>query len=288
MADAELAAWAEARAADGVPLPEPYAEDQHEAVTVEVDGVDVGGAVLAFGDEPDGRRCSVRVLQTTLPRDDTEVWTAVAGALGEHARARGATSLTTAVAPALTGAFGRAGFQATMIAGAGPLDRDNAPDLQVDRTVAVRPMDLEERRRFAVEAREVMVSGMELAGVVDPASRRLDELDARLARLAEDSAPEGELLLTATVADEPVGSAWATLVPRVDGLDYFGHTMFLYAEHRGRGLSKSFLGALVRNAEHLGVTDIHARVYGRDEWARQQFLRTTDGVEDVHVRKDLS
>lgn len=284
----ELASWAAARAADGVPLPDPYGDDEHEGVVVEVDGVDVGGAVLAYGQEPDGVRCSVRVLQTTLPRDAADIWTAVATALEEHSRARGAATLTTAVAPELTAAFGRAGFRATMISGVGPLDREAAPDLQLDRTVAVRPMEAEERRRFAVEAREVMVTGMQLAGVVDPASSRLDELDARLAGLADGVPPEGELLLTATVGGQPVGSAWATLVPRDDGLDYYGHTMFLYAEHRGRGLSKSFLGALVRHAEELGATDIHARVYGRDEWARQQFLRTTDGVTDVQVRKDLT
>jgi GNAT superfamily N-acetyltransferase len=287
MPETELADWGAARAGDGVPLPEPYADDEHHAVIVEVDGVDVGGAILAFAQEGDGIRCLIRVLQTTVPRDATDVWTAIATAFEEHGRARGATILGTAVAPELSAAFGRAGYRATMISGAAPLDRHSAPDLQVDHTVAVRPMDGAERRRFVDEGREVLLAGMVRAGVVEPASNRLDELEARLARLADDPPPEGELLLTAVVDGRPVGSAWATLAPRDDGLDYFGHTMFLYPEARGRGLSKSFLGALIRHAEDLGVTDIQARVYGHDQWARQNFIRDPSAVSDVHLRKDL-
>jgi GNAT superfamily N-acetyltransferase len=288
MPDAELAAWADARAADGVPLPEPYGDDEHEAVTVEVDGVVVGGALLAYGQEKQGLRCSVRVLQTTLPRDAVEHWTDVARAFEEHGRTRGVTTLSTAVAPELTAAFGRAGYQATMISASGSLDRDTAPDLQVDHTVAVRPMDTAERMRFVQEAREILVAGMTQAGVVNPAANGLDELDARLRRLIEDPPPSEELLLTATVNGEPVGSAWATLVRRGDALDYHGNSMFLYPEHRGRGLSKSFLGALVRQAEELGVADVHVNVLGRDQWARQNFLRDPGGVNDVQVRKDLT
>ncbi|WP_345518596.1 GNAT family N-acetyltransferase [Nocardioides conyzicola] len=287
MPEAELAAWGVARSADGVPLPEPYGDDEHEAVTVEVDGVDVGGAVLAYAEDAGGVRCLVRVLQTTVPRDATEVWTAIATAFEQHARGRGATTLATAVAPELTSAFGRAGFQATMISAGGTLDPDTAPELQVDRTVAVREMAVEERPHFVDDAREVLVTGMAGAGMVDPASNRLEELEARLARLTDDPLPEGELLLTATVGGEPVGSAWATLVPNGDALDYYGHTMFLYPEHRGRGLSKSFLGALVRHAEGLGVADVHVRVYGRDQWARESFIRETTTIDDVHLRKDL-
>lgn len=287
MPETELAEWGAARVDDGVPLPEPYADDAHQAVIVEVDGVDVGGAVLAFGREGAGVRCLVRVLQTTVPRDATEVWTAIADAFGQHARGRGATTLATAVTPELGAAFGHAGFKATMISAAAPLDRDTAPDLQVDRSVALRPMDAAERLRFIDEGREVLVAGMERSGVVDRTSNRLDELEERLARLAGDPPPEGELLLTATVSGRAVGSAWATLVPRGDALDYYGNTMFLYPEARGRGLSKSFLGALVRHAEDLGVADIHVRVYGHDQWARQNFIRDPSRVDDVHVRKDL-
>jgi len=67
-----------------------------------------------------------------------------------------------------------------------------------------------------------------------------------------------------------------------------GNTMFLYPEHRGRGLSKSFLGVLVRHAERLGVADVRRRVYGRDQWARQNFIREATVVNDVHLRKDLT
>ena len=75
-----------------------------------------------------------------------------------------------------------------------------------------------------------------------------------------------------------------------------GNTMFLYpeagraipAKHRGRDLSKSSLGALVRHAESVGVADVRRRVYGRDQWARQNFIREGTVVNDVHLRKDLT
>lgn len=118
----DLVEWRAARAAAGVPLPEPSADGVHEALTVEVDGVDVGGALLAYAPEPGGVRCAVRVLQTTLPHASIGAWVAVASTLAEHARDRGAVTLTSAVAPTLTDAFGQAGFQATVITASEPFD----------------------------------------------------------------------------------------------------------------------------------------------------------------------
>ena len=89
---------------------------------------------------------------------------------------------------------------------------------------------------------------------------------------------------------EPVGSAWGTLVPRDDVLDLYGHVMWLRPEHRGRGLSTSFLGATMRLALELGVADVYNRVYGHDGWGRHQVLppqAPPDAVDDVFVRKDL-
>jgi GNAT superfamily N-acetyltransferase len=290
MTAVELDDWRAARGADGVPLPDPGPDSVHEAVTIEVDGVTVGGALLALIADGARVRCSLLVLQTTIPRDATEVWTAVASALEADARARGASMLTAAVAPQLASAFGRAGFSATMLSGSGAHDPDARPDLQEDRRVSVRPMTAEERSRFVVDAREVMLTGMARAGVIEPDSGQAGALDDRLDALSADPAPAQELLLTATLDGRPVGSAWATLVPRGDATDYYGHTMFLHPEHRGRGLSKSFLGALVRSATDLGVADIYFRVYAHDRWARHEFMRPedqADAVDEVHVRKDL-
>ncbi|MGZ6803919.1 MAG: hypothetical protein ACXVFU_12800, partial [Nocardioidaceae bacterium] len=81
----QLEQWRAAGAADGAPLPAP-AGDEQEAVTVAVDGVEVGGAVLGYSIEPSGPRCAVLLLQTTLPHEAADVWTALAGALGAQAR----------------------------------------------------------------------------------------------------------------------------------------------------------------------------------------------------------
>ncbi|UMG93759.1 GNAT family N-acetyltransferase [Nocardioides sp. TF02-7] len=167
------------------------------------------------------------------------------------------------------------------------LDPDAAPELQDDRRVAVRPMVDEERRRFAADARDLLVAGMERAGVVDPGAIGLAGLDDRLAGLAADPPPAGELLMMGSVDDVVVGRAWATLVRREDGLDFHGNTIELFPEHRGQGLTKSFLGALRPYVQELGVREVRLRVYGHDERARRTFLAEGAGVADVHLRKDL-
>lgn len=282
MPAAELADWRTARAADGSPLPEPADDGRQEAVVVEVDGVAVGGALL----EHTGRRCLVRVLHTTLPPDAADPWRAVVAALEAHALDHGAAVLATAVGPQLVPVFGAAGFRATMTTVGKRLD-PAAPRFQEDRRVAVRPMDAEERRRFAADARELLRSGMERAGVVDRAGARLDELEARLARLADDPAPAHEMLRMGSVDGVLVGRAWATLVPREDGLDLLGNTIELFPEHRGQGLTKSFLGAMRREIQELGVRDVRLRLYGHDTDARRTLAEVGVGVTDVHLRKDL-
>jgi GNAT superfamily N-acetyltransferase len=282
MPAADLAGWRAARAEAGVPLPEPEA-GRHEALSLDVDGVTVGGALLEHVEAT----CFVRVLQTTLPRDATGPWAAVVAAIEAHARTRGAVTLATAVPPELASVYGAAGFRATMTTVGKRLDPTGDLELQEDRRVAVRPMTGAERRRFVGEAREFLLAGMERAGVVDRESSRLAELEERLARLADAEPPAQELLMTGLVDGEPVGRAWATLVERDGGLDFFGNTLDLFPEHRGQGLTKSFLGALRRYVDELGVRDVHLRVYGHDAGARQTFLDEGAGIADVHLRKDL-
>lgn len=282
MAEVGLAGWRRSRAESGAPLPEP-GEHPQEAVTVEVAGVEVGGALLELVEGT----CFVRVLQTTLPRDAPGPWAAVVAALEAHARARGAVTLATAVPPELASVFGAAGFRATMTTVGKRLDPDTAPELQEDRRVAVRPMTAAERQRFVGEAREFLLAGMERAGVVDRDSSRLTELEVRLRRLGDPEPPPEELLLTGLVDGVPVGRAWATLVERDGALDFFGNTLDLFPEHRGQGLTKSFLGALRRHVHELGVRDVHLRVYGHDADARRTFLDNGAGIADVHLRKDL-
>lgn len=288
MPAADLTDWRAARAADGVPLPEP--DDELEAVLLELDGVTAGGALLRLSRQGDRLVCTVLVIQTTVPPDAVEHWEAVALTLAEHARERGAEAVVARVDPGLTTAFGRAGFRATMLEGGGALDPGARPDLQEDHSVSVRPMTPAERVRFVEQAGEVVRAGMARAGVADPGGPGVAEIDAQLAVLAADPPPRGELLLTAVVDGEAVGSAWATLVPRGDAIDYHGRSMFLFPEHRGRGLSKSFLGALVRNAAELGVADVRFRLFGHDTPARTVFVPghyEAEAVTDVYVRKDL-
>ncbi|WP_435769595.1 hypothetical protein [Nocardioides sp. SYSU DS0651] len=290
MAAAELEEWRAARAADGDPLPEPPATggDRQEALVVLVDDVAVGGLLLQYA-AADGRtRCLVRVLQTTLPPEAERAWRGVIAALEAHARAVGAVTVATAVDPALAGVFGAAGFQATMATVGKRLDPAAPLELQEDRRVAVRPMEPAERRRFVVEVRDILRSGMERAGVVDRAAARLDAMEERLVRLADDPPPAEELLMVGTVDGRPVGRAWATLVPGDDGaLDFHGNTIDLFPEHRGQGLTRSFLGALRRHVDGLGVRDVRLRVYGHDAGARRTFLTAGAGIGDVHLRKDL-
>lgn len=289
MPAADLADWRAARTADGLPLPEP--DDEQVAVLVELDGVTVGGALLRLSRQGEELRCVVLVIQTTVPPDAVDHWQAVADTLAEHARSLGARVVVARIDSGLTAAFGRAGFKATMLEGSGTLDPGSRPDLQEDRRISVRPMTAEERARFVQQGAEVIRAGMARAGVAGPDSPGLVELDAQLAALATDPPPDGELLLTAVLEGEPVGSAWATLAPRGDAVDYLGRSMFLFPEHRGRGLSKSFLGALIRNAAEIGVADVQVRLFGHDITARTLFMPgplEAEAVTDVYVRKDLN
>ncbi|WP_167736068.1 GNAT family N-acetyltransferase [Nocardioides sp. 503] len=283
----ELAAWREARAADGSPLPEPARDGTQEAVTLEVEGVAVGGALLELTPDVGGTRCSVRVLQTTLPRDADEHWAAAVAALEAHGRGLGAAVLVVGVAPELARVFTAAGFLATMTGIGKRLDPGSAPELQEDRRVAVRPMTREERERYVVDVRGLLTDGMERAGVVSPAAGRNEELEERLARVSLDPPPEDEMLMVAEVDGTPVGRAWGTFVERDGALDFLGHSIDLFPEHRGQGLTKSFLGALRRHAHEVGVRDVHLRVYGHAESARRTFVAAGAGVGDVHLRKEL-
>lgn len=285
MPEAELEAWRAARAEAGTPLPEPSDHPQ-EAVVLTVDDVQVGGALLEYVDDAGRRRCAVRVLQTTLPRDADAAWEATIAALEGFVRARGVTTLTTAVAPDLARLFGAAGHQATMTSVGKRLDPASAPELQEDRRVSVRPMTPDERRTFVADVGDQLRAGMARAGVVDPGSARLGDLDARLAALVDDPPPL-ELLMTGTVDGVPVGRAWATLVEKDGALDFLGNTIDLFPEHRGQRLTPSFLGALRRHVQEIGVRDVHLRVYGHDTAARRTFLGAGAGIEDVHLRKEL-
>lgn len=282
----ELEQWRASRAGDGVPVPD-LDGDRQEAVIVQVDRVDVGGAVLQYVEEAGSTRCLVRVLQTTLPHDAADPWAAVVAALEVHARSQGATTLAAAVSASLVPVFGRAGFQATMTTIGKRLDPAEAMELQEDRRVAVRPMTGTERHRFAVDVSEQLYAGMQRAGVVDRAAAQLDDLGERIAQLTADPPPGSEVLLTALVDDVPVGRAWATLAPRDGGLEFFGNTIDLFPEHRGQGLAKSLIGALRRHMHELGVRDVRMRIYGHDQDARRTFLDNGAGVAEVHLRKDL-
>lgn len=282
----ELEAWRASRAAAGMPLPEAAGDRRQEGVTLTVDDVAVGGALLEHGDDGTGRRCAIRVLQTTLPRD-ASAWRDALAALEAFAKARGATTLTTAVPGELAEVFGAAGFRATMTSVGKRLDPETAIELQGDRRVAVRPMNAGERERFVADVGAQLRSGMTRAGVIDPATLRIDDLEDRLTRLAADPPPPGELLMTGTVDGVPVGRAWATLV-EVDGaLTFHGNTIDLFPEHRGQRLTPSFLGALRRHVQEIGVRDVHLRIYGHDAGARRTFLDEGARIQDVHLRKDL-
>lgn len=287
MPDAVLAGWRTSRADAGTPLPEASDDRVQEAVTLTVDDVEVGGALLEHGDDGAQRRCAVRVLQTTLPHDAAGAWEATISALEAYIRARGATEVTTAVSPQLATAFGAAGFVATMTNVGKRLDPDSATELQEDRRVAVRPMDAAERGQFVADVGGQLRAGMTRAGVVDAASAHLDDLDARVAALVDDPPPH-ELLMMGTLDGVPVGRAWATLVEQDGAIDFLGNTIDLFPEHRGQRLTPSFLGALRRHVHEIGVRDVHLRVYGHDAGARRTFLDAGAGVADVHLRKDLA
>jgi len=286
MPQAQLEEWRAASAE--LPLPEPVEGEEFEALSVVVDEVVAGGAVLTYDEQGGRSRASVRRLQTTVPHDAAEVWAALIAALEAHVRGRGVVTLVTAVPPALAGAFRVAGFKATMTTVTKRLDPDSAPELQEDQRVSVRPMDLDERRQFATEVTTFLRSGMERAGVLAGSGASLGELDERVARLGDETPPEGELLMMGLVDGEPVGRAWATLVTDDDGaIDFLGNTIDLFPQFRGQGLTRSFLGALRRHVREIGVRDVHLRVYAHDTGARRTFVDNGAGVDDVHLRKDL-
>ncbi|QIG45572.1 hypothetical protein G5V58_25015 [Nocardioides anomalus] len=283
MPEDRLAAWRAGSADAGTPLP---TDGELEAVELAVGDVVVGGALLGHTSEDGRRRTSVRRLQTTLDPGAAEPWAAVLAALEQHARARGADSVVTAVPPVLSGVFRAAGYLATMTTVSKRLDPDAAPELQEDRRVAVRAMTSEERRVFSAEVAALLRDGMARAGVLSGTS--LGDLGDRVAGLAADPPPDGELLMVGLVDGVPVGRAWATLVTTDDGaLDFLGNTLELFPEHRGQRLTPSFLGALRRHVQSLGVRDVHLRVYAHDDSARRTFLEAGAGIDDVHLRKDL-
>jgi GNAT superfamily N-acetyltransferase len=289
MPDERLDQWRAAAADAGTPLPEPVAGDGYDAVVLELDDVEVGGAVLTYDEQGGRRRASVRRLHTTLPHDDGPSWVPVLAALEQHARRRGVQTIVTAVAPALAGAFRQAGYQATMTTVSKRLDPGSAPELQEDRRVAVRPMERAERELFATEVMTFLRAGMERAGVLAGTGADLSELTERVARLADEPPPDGELLMMGLLGAEPVGRAWATLVTGDDGaVDFHGNTIDLFPQFRGQGLTRSFLGALRRHVREIGVRDVLLRVYAHDAGARQTFLDNGAGIDDVHLRKDLA
>ena len=288
MTAARLEEWRTASAGTASPLPEPAEGDGYDPVVLVLDDVEVGGAVLTYDEQGGSRRALVRRLHTTLPHDAYPSWSALLAALEEHVRGHGVRTLVTAVPAGLTGAFRRAGFQATMTTASKRLDPESAPELQEDRRVAVRPMELAERQAFAGEVMTFLRAGMERAGVLAGSGADLDDLAARVARLAEDPAPQGELLMTGLVDGEPVGRAWATLVTDDEGaVDFQGNTIDLFPQFRGQGLTRSFLGALRRHVREIGVRDVVLRVYAHDTGARRTFLDNGAGIDDVHLRKDL-
>ena len=289
MSEAGLDEWRASRAGSGQPLPEPVDGDGYEAVELVVDDVVVGGAVLTHGDQAGRARAAIRTLQTTLAPDAGAAWSAVIGALEAHARSRGVQTLVTAVSPDLAGVFRAAGFLATMTTVSKRLDPTSAPELQEDQRVSVRPMEPAERERFAGEVMAFVRAGMERAGGITGADAALEQLEERVAHLTDDPLPEGEFLMTGLVDGEPVGRAWATLVTDDDGnVDFHGNTIDLFPQFRGQGLTPSFLGALRRHVQEVGVRDVHLRVYAHDSGARRTFVENGAGIDDVHLRKDLA
>jgi len=287
MPAAQLEEW-RAATVTSAPLPEPTEGDGYDAVVLVVDDVVAGGAVLTYEEQGGRSRASVRRLQSTLPHDADDAWAAVLMALEAHVRTRGVVTLVTAVPPDLAGVFRAAGFKATMTTVSKRLDPDTAPELQEDQRVSVRSMDADERRQFATEVSAFLRSGMERSGVLAGSGAPMGELDERVARLGDETPPEGELLMMGLVDGEPVGRAWATLVTDDDGaVDFLGNTIDLFPQFRGQGLTRSFLGALRRHVQEIGVRDVHLRVYAHDAGARQTFVDNGAGIDDVHLRKDL-
>jgi hypothetical protein len=100
--------------------------------------------------------------------------------------------------------------------------------------------------------------------------------------------PEGELLLVGLLDGVPIGRLWATLVTTDDGhLDFLGNLVDLFPEFRGRRLTPSFLGALRRHLDTLGVRDVQGRLYAHDAAARRTVVEEGADIADVHLRKEL-
>ncbi len=279
--------WLVARAAAGMPLPEPEGAER-EAVTVTVHGVEVGGAVLAYSAEPSGRRCAVLLLQTTVPDGDARTWTAIADALAEHARVREAVMITTAVAPALAAAFGNVGFRTTMIGARRPFGPTGWAELQDAGQVIARPMDLEERRRFVAELRKELRAGMARAGVAEPGSPGLDALEAQFAPMLTDPLPDDLLVIGGVIDGDVNAGIWARLVQVENGAEAEAYAFWLAPEYRGRGLVRSFLGALNAYGADLGIHAVRGRAFAFDQRAQQLFGITSEIVEEIHLRKDIA
>ena len=279
--------WRAAAAEGGQPLPEPVEGERCDVVDLVLDDVVVGGAVVTYDDEAGRLRASVQRLQTTLPHDAAAPWSAVLPALEAHVRAHGARVLITAVPPSLAGAFGRAGYRATMTTVSKQLDSDSVHELQEDQRVTLRDMDAGERRRYAEDAVALARAGMQRAGVAGT-EVALGDLADRIAALAEDPLPEGELLLVGLLDGVPIGRLWATIVTADDGaVDLRGNLVDLFPEFRGQRLTPSFLGALRRHMHTLGVRGVHGRLYAHDVGARRTVVGEGTGIDDVHLRKEL-
>jgi hypothetical protein len=288
MTGPRLEEWRAEAAATATPLPDPVEGDGYDPVELVVGETVVGGAVLTYDGEGARQVARVRRLQTTLSHDDAEGWAAVLPALEAHVRARGARTLVTAVPPGLAGVFGAAGYHATMTSVSKRMDPGSVHELQDDRRVSVRPMDAAQRRRYAVDAVALARAGMERAGV-SGASGSVDDLTDRIRALGADPLPPGELLLVGVLDGVPIGRLWATLVTTDDGAtDFVGNLIDLFPEFRGRGLTRSFLGALRRELHALDVRDVRGRLYAHDARARHTVVAEGTRVDDVHLRKELT
>jgi hypothetical protein len=287
MSEARLEEWRASAAAAGQPLPAEIDDDGHDPVEVVLDDVVVGGAIITYDDEGGRRRAHVRRLETTLSHDDSESWPVLLRALEAHVRAREARVVVTAVPPSLAGVFGTAGYLATMTTVSKRMDPDSVHELQDDQRVTLRYMDAAERRRYAQDAVGLARAGMERAGVTGT-DASLGDLADRIAAIAGDPVPEGELLLVGLLDGVPIGRLWATLVTTDDGhLDFLGNLVDLFPEFRGRRLTPSFLGALRRHLDTLGVRDVQGRLYAHDAAARRTVVEEGAGIADVHLRKEL-
>ena len=290
MTPAALDAWRRERAVSG-PLPEESSAERQEALSILLDGKQVGRVLLAAAGSGGHPGWSVRAIDTSLHSDDTDEWAQVLTAIADHALAHGAAVVDTTVPRRLVPVFQAAGYRTTGTVHAKRLLLQ-AAHFQDDRRVAVRPMDAAERARFAAEVRELLRAGVlrdgpaSLPGGGVPLADRIDRLDK--SETSDGSGPDGELLLTATVDGTAVGRVWATMVPDEDGsLDVVGHVLELFPEHRGRRLTPSLLGALARHVRSLGVRDVHLQVHGPDDRARATLERAGLDVADVHLRRDL-